>query len=148
MAAKEKGTKIPKSFAKIFGGLHAFVYKATKGRIGGSMGDANIVVLETTGAKSGKKRTNPLLTIDHKDGWAVVASFSGHDAHPGWYHNLKAHPEATLVMGKDRHQVTARDTSGAERAELWDQLTTSYPDYAKYQRVTDRVIPVVALDPR
>ena len=148
MSTKEKGTKVPKGLAKIFGALHARVYKLTRGRLGADMRGNQIVILETLGAKSGKVRSTPLMAVETAGGWSVVASFSGHDAHPGWYHNLMANPEASLLVGNRTHQVLARDTEGAERAELWDSLAESYPSFAKYQRATDRVSPVVSLSRR
>lgn len=145
---KERGTKIPKGFARVFTGLHGLVYRLSKGRLGGKIDGAHMVVLGTTGAKSGTRRMSPLVAIDHFDGWAVVASFSGHDVDPGWCHNLRAHPEATLQIGPDVHQVRAAPVEGEMRSELWDRFKTAYPDYAKYERVTDREFPIFALTPR
>ena len=143
---KERGTKIPKPLAKIFTGLHGKLYKLSGGRIGSKMQDGLVVLLGTTGAKSGKARTSPLIAIEHGDGWALVASFSGHDVHPGWYHNLVANPEATIQIGREITSVRARTVEGEERTELWDRFTAVYGDYEKYARVTDREIPLVALE--
>lgn len=139
-------TKMNKTAARIFTGLHGSIYKLTKGKVGGKMAGGNIIVLETKGRKSGKVRQRPLIALDHPDGWAIVASFSGHDEHPGWFHNLQADPTATIRLGSDSYRVKARVTSGGERTELWDKLTAIYADYDEYQAVTERKIPVVVLE--
>ncbi len=144
---KERGTKIPKPIAKIFTGLHGKLYALSGGRIGSKMSGGAIVLLNTTGAKSGKTRSSPLIALDHNDGWAVIASFSGHDVHPGWFHNLQANPEASITIGKTTTAVKARTVGSDERAELWDRAVAAYSDYEKYARVTDREIPIVALEP-
>lgn len=136
-------TKINKNVARIFTALHGKIYKLTGGRAG-----KNIIVLGTTGRKSGQLRERPLMAGDHADGWVVVASFSGHDEHPAWYLNLKANPEATVHQGSTVHEATARETDGDERQKLWDQMTDIYPDYNEYQKVTDREIPVLVLERR
>lgn len=139
-------TKMNKTATRFFTGLHGALYKLTRGKVGGKMSGGHIIVLGTTGRRSGKKRERPLIAMDHPDGWVVVASYSGHDEHPGWYHNLMAEPEATVQIGSDVHDVTARTTSGDERAELWEQMAKVYPDYEEYQKVTDREIPVLVLE--
>jgi deazaflavin-dependent oxidoreductase (nitroreductase family) len=138
-------TKVNKTAVRIFTGLHGAVYKLSGGRIAGSQG-GRIIVLGTTGRKTGKRRERPLISGDHPDGWVVVASFSGHDQHPAWYLNLQANPSATVQIGSDKHDVTARDTEGDERKELWDQMVGLYADYDEYQKVTEREIPVVVLE--
>ena len=139
-------TKVNKRVAKIFTGLHGRVYKLSKGKIGGSSGDATIAVLTTTGRKSGKTRTTPLLAGSHPDGWVVIASYSGHDEHPGWYHNIKSTPNCSLQVGDTHHRVTAREATGDERITLWNEMASAYPDYAEYEAVTDREIPVIVLE--
>lgn len=139
-------TKMHKGMTKVFSGAHALLYKASGGKLGSSMSGGTIGLLTTTGRKSGKERTVPLIVVDNGDGWAVSASYSGHDVHPAWYLNMQAKPEATLTIGKTDHSVRPRVLEGAERKEVWDRLTSAYPDYAEYQKVTGRVIPVVALE--
>ena len=140
-------TKIPKAMSKAFSAMHRGVYKLSSGRIGGSFGASKVILITTTGRKSGKKRTLPLIGVDHGDGWGIIASASGHDTHPAWYLNLKANPEATVTVGKTEHSVVARILEGEERQQVWDQAVEANPDYAEYQKVTDRVIPVLALEP-
>lgn len=139
-------TKINKNAAKIFTTLHGKLYKLSGGRMSGNMSGGEIIVLGTTGRKSGKARERPLVGGNHPDGWVIIASFSGHDEHPDWYHNLKANPAATVTVGKDTHEVTARETEGAERTELWDKMVETYADYKEYQKVTERNIPVLVLE--
>lgn len=134
-------TKINKKIARIFTSLHGKIYKLTGGQAG-----KNIIVLGTTGRKSGQRRERPLMAGDHPDGFVVVASFSGHDEHPAWYLNLMADPVATVQQGSTVHEVTARATSGEERQKLWDEMVAVYPDYTEYQAVTEREIPVLVLE--
>lgn len=139
-------TKMNKTGAKIFTGLHGLVYRISNGKVGGKMAGGAIIVLGTTGRKSGKKRERPLIAGDHPDGWVVVASFSGHDEHPAWYHNLMSNPDATVQLGSDVHSVRARVSEGDEREKLWDEMASIYSDYDEYQAVTDREIPVLVLE--
>jgi len=133
--------------AKVFSAMHRGVYKLSGGRIGGSFGESKIILLTTTGRKSAKKRTLPLVGVDYGDGWGVIASASGHDKHPAWFLNLEAKAEATVTAGKTEHPVVARILEGDERQQVWDQAVKANADYAEYQKVTNRVIPVVALEP-
>lgn len=139
-------TKINKTVGKVFTGLHRSLYKLSGGRIGGSMSGGDIIVLGTTGAKTGKARETALIGGHHDDGWIVIASWSGHDEHPGWFHNLQANPEATVLKGKEKTKVRARVAEGSERDELWARMAAVYSDYDAYQDVTDRTIPVVVLE--
>ncbi len=139
-------TKVNKTVARIFNGLHRGVYKLSRGRFGGKIAGGAIILLRTTGRKSGKQRECPLIAGDHTDGWVIVASFSGHDEHPAWYLNLEADPAATVTLGNVETPVRARATEGEERAALWDQMAEIYGDYNEYQAVTDREIPVLVLE--
>lgn len=139
-------TKINKRVGKMFTGLHAQVYKMSGGKLGGSSGSASIAVLITLGRKSGKTRTSPLLVNPHPDGWVVIASYSGHDEHPGWYYNVKSTPNCELQLGRVRHRVSAREVTGDERVTLWNEMAAAYPDYDEYKSVTDREIPVLVLE--
>ena len=140
-------TKMPKGVTKIFSGGHTLLYKLSGGKLGSTMSGGQIGLLTTTGRKSGNDRTVPLIFVEHGKGWAVTASHSGHDFDPAWYLNLQAQPEADLTVAKTTHRVRARVLEGEERAETWNRLNAAYSDYAEYQKVTDRVIPVVALEP-
>lgn len=139
-------TKMNPTIGKIASKLHTGVYKMTGGKLGGKLGDAQAMVLGTTGRKSGKHRETPVFGVEHPNGWLIIASNSGHDKAPDWYFNLMAQPEATVQVGSDVHPVSARVLEGNERRGAWDQMVAVYKDYNAYQEVTDRVIPVLALD--
>ncbi len=139
-------TKVNKTVGKIFTGLHRSLYKLTGGKFGGKMAGGDIIVLGTTGAKTGKARETALIGGNHDSGWVVIASWSGHDEHPGWFHNLTANPDATVLLGKEKTNVRARVAEGAERDDLWAAMTEVYSDYDEYEKVTDRTIPVVVLE--
>ncbi len=141
-------TQVPKGLAKVLAAFHKGVYKISGGKIGGKISGGDIVLLTTTGRKSGKARTTPLIAMKDGADYIVIASFSGHDAHPAWYLNLESKPEATVTIGRDEHSVLAVVTEGEDRTKLYDEMTQIYGDYAEYQKATDRVIPVVRLTPR
>lgn len=107
-----------------------------------------VVLLTTTGAKSGKQRLVPLMRVEHDGSYAAVASKGGAPEHPAWYGNLRAHPDITLQDGTEVHEVRARELSGAEREQWWARAVEAYPPYADYQTRTDRLIPVLVLEPR
>ena len=137
--------RINKTMTKLFTSAHRVVYKISKGKIGATQAGAKVAVLTTTGRKSGKDREVPIIVEEDGNGWVVVASYSGHDENPGWYHNLKASPAARLLIGDESHPVVATELDGARRQAGWDKLAAVYPDYNEYQKVTDRQIPVLHL---
>ncbi len=140
--------RINKTVTKIFSTVHRWLYQASGGRLGGKMRGAPVAILATTGRRSGKPRSTPIYVIADDGNWVGTASYSGHDVHPAWYLNLEANPEATLTVDGTDHAVRARTAAGAERDRLWAKLVDVYPDYAEYQKVTDRAIPVVVFEPR
>jgi deazaflavin-dependent oxidoreductase (nitroreductase family) len=128
---------------------HTFVYRLTGGRIGHTFpGLPTMLLLDHVGAKSGSKRTSPLLYIRDGDDLVLVASKGGYPKHPGWYHNLRANPDTEVQVGSERRAVRARVATPEERARLWPRVVASYGSYADYQRRTDREIPIVILEPR
>ena len=106
-----------------------------------------IVVITSTGARSGKLRKNPVMRVEKDGVYAAVASQGGAPTHPTWYHNLLAHPEVELQDGPEPRDYRARLTSGRERAEWWERAVAQYAPYAEYQQRTDREIPVFVLEP-
>jgi deazaflavin-dependent oxidoreductase (nitroreductase family) len=110
--------------------------------------DRPVVLLTTRGARSGKERLVPLMRVEHDGVYAAVASKGGAPEHPAWYGNLRAHPDITVQDGTEVHEVTAREVSGAEREEWWARSVAAYPPYAEYQTKTDRLIPLLLLEPR
>ncbi|MEU3712944.1 nitroreductase family deazaflavin-dependent oxidoreductase [Streptomyces catenulae] len=105
-----------------------------------------VVVLTTRGAKSGKLRKSPVMRVEHNGRYAAVASLGGAPRHPVWYHNLVADPRLELQDGPVRQDMTAREVHGAEKAEWWARAVDAFPDYAEYQKKTDRTIPVFVLE--
>ena len=145
--AKNRLVQAPPTLAKGFSALHRFWYRASKGRLGGSFHGAPAVLLTTTGARTGKERTWPLLGLPVGDGYAFAASNGGHDRHPAWYLNLSANPAVTVQVGGRRIDGLAREAIGAERDALWARFVEVYAGYGDYERATARRIPVVVVAP-
>ena len=129
--------------------VHEAVFTLSSGRIAGKAGGMPVVMLTTTGRKSGAKRRT-MLTSPLQDGDKVVliASYGGDDRHPAWYLNLRDNPEVEATMGGSTKPMRARTATAGEKAELWPKITAKYKGYAGYQTKTDRDIPVVILEPR
>lgn len=106
-----------------------------------------VVILTTTGAKSGKLRKTPLMRVEHDGSYAVVASLGGAPKNPVWYHNVIADPHVELQDGPVRQDMVAREVAGDEKAVWWERAVAAFPDYANYQANTDRQIPVFVLTP-
>jgi len=120
-------------------------FRANQGEVGGYFEGAPMVLLTTTGAKSGKARTNPLVYVADGDRFVVMASKGGAPTNPDWYHNLLANPDATVEIGTERFDVTATVLTGDERDRAWDAMVAQRPGFAEYETKTDRKIPAVAL---
>jgi deazaflavin-dependent oxidoreductase (nitroreductase family) len=131
-------------------GGHTAIYRATKGVIGHRIpGLGPHLLLDHVGAKSGKRRTSPLLYTKDGDDLVIIASKGGNPKHPGWYHNLRANPDTEVQVGAERRKVHARVAEdGDERKRLWNKAVAQYGGYAGYQKRTDRKIPVVVLERR
>ncbi|CAL9356079.1 nitroreductase family deazaflavin-dependent oxidoreductase [Streptomyces albus] len=123
------------------------LYEGSGGTEGTTMRGLPVIILTTRGAKSGKVRKTPLMRVEHDGKYAVVASKGGAPSHPVWYHNLVADPRVELQDGPKRQDMTAREVTGEEKAVWWQRAVEAYPDYADYQRNTDREIPVFVLEP-
>ena len=126
----------------------AELYESSGGTKGTTLRGMPVVVLWTVGAKSGKIRKTPLMRVEHDGDYAVVASLGGAPQHPVWYHNVVANPHVELQDGPERHDYTAREVTGEEKALWWERAVAAYPDYASYQERTDREIPVFVLERR
>ena len=128
---------------------HVVLYRVSRGRLGGRIpSGAPVLLLTTTGRKSGKQRTTPLLYLEDTSRYVVVASVGGAPKHPAWYLNLLANPAATIAVGRRKLAVTASTASPEERTRLWPLAVQLYPGYDDYQARTTREIPVVILAPR
>ena len=128
--------------------LHRLVYRASGGRLGSSMGKASVLLLTTTGRRSGKPRTTPLYYVRDGTNFAVVASNGGSDRDPAWWLNLKANPAAMVQAGRKHCKVLASVATAEEHDRLWPVLVITYPGYADYVAGTPRAIPVVILRDR
>jgi F420H(2)-dependent quinone reductase len=127
--------------------VHVLLYRASGGRIGGRIWGLGVLLLTTTGRKTGKKRTVALCYLADGDRFVVVASNGGTARYPAWWLNLSHTPRATIEVGRTRSTVTTRDASPEERARLWAELTAIAPGYLKYEARTTRPIRLVILEP-
>jgi deazaflavin-dependent oxidoreductase (nitroreductase family) len=132
--------------AKVLGTAHRVLYRLSGGRIGATIWSLPVVLLTTTGRKTGKARTTALCTLRVDDDFVVIASFGGMERHPDWWLNLEHTPRATLQIGRQHVIVDARTATGEERARLWAKVVTRAPGYLNYARRTAREIPVVVLE--
>jgi deazaflavin-dependent oxidoreductase (nitroreductase family) len=133
---------------RLMGG-HATVYRLTRGLVGHRIpGGPPMLLLDHVGAKSGQKRTAPLVYVKDGDDIVLVASKGGNPRNPAWFHNLKANPETTVQIGSEKRPVRARVATDAEHKRLWPKAVATYGGYAGYQKRTDRKIPLVVLERR
>jgi deazaflavin-dependent oxidoreductase (nitroreductase family) len=124
-------------------------YESSGGTEGTTLRDTGwpVIILTTTGARSGRIRKTALMRVEHDGAYAVVASLGGAPKHPVWYFNVVADPHVELQDGPVRQDMTAREITGAEKAIWWERAVAAYPPYAEYQEKTDREIPVFVLEP-
>lgn len=131
-------------------GLHTRAYRATGGRIGQRIPGVpgSMCLLDHVGARSGVKRTTPLLYVRDGEDVVLVASKGGFPRHPAWFHNLKANPETTVQVGGERLHVRARVATPEERERLWPKAEEAWPGFRTYRARSEREIPMVVLEPR
>lgn len=122
-------------------------FRANEGRVGGQFEGAPVLLLHTSGAKSGLERVNPMMYLDLDGHRYVFASKAGADTNPDWYHNLLAHPEVDVEVGTSRYRAVAAPLPEEERARVYAEQARRYPGFAEYQEKTTRAIPVVELSP-
>lgn len=120
-------------------------FRSSGGKLGGPFEGAPVLLLTTTGARSGQPRTSPMMYLPEGDRIIVFASNEGKDTHPSWYHNLRANPSATVEVGTETFAVTASQITGQEHDRLYGIQADRYPGFATYRERTDRVIPVIEL---
>jgi deazaflavin-dependent oxidoreductase (nitroreductase family) len=121
-------------------------FRANEGRVGGPFEGAPVLLLTSTGARSGEQRTTPVVYLRDGDRMVIFASKGGAPTNPAWYHNLRANPAATVEVGNETTGVNAVVTEGEERERLFDRQAELFPQFADYARKTTREIPVVALE--
>ncbi len=141
-------SQLKDAFARAVTFLHTQAYRRTGGKLGGKAGKAPMMLLTTTGRRSGQPRTSPLMCIRDGDRYLAVASYGGDDRDPQWFKNLQANPEATIQVGADTIRVRATMATPEEKKELWPRAVAAYKGYDAYQRRTSRDIPVVILRPQ
>ena len=128
---------------------HTALYRLTGGRIGHRVpGAPPMLLLDHVGAKSGAKRTSPLVYVRDGDDLVLVASKGGYPKNPGWFYNLKANPDTEVQVGSEHRRVHAHVADSEERKRLWPMALKTYGGYADYQKRTEREIPLVILSPR
>jgi deazaflavin-dependent oxidoreductase (nitroreductase family) len=122
-------------------------FRANGGKVGGPFEGAPVLLLHTTGAKTGQQRVNPMMYQKLGDGYAVFASKGGAPTNPDWYHNLVAYPRVQAEIGTETVELDARVADAQTREPIWTAWKTAYPGFADYERNTTRQIPVVILEP-
>ena len=133
---------------RLFSRLHALWYRLFRGRVVGKMGKAPILLLTTTGRRTGKARELPLMYQEEGEAIYLVASNGGRPHHPAWYLNLRDNPNVKVQIGTDERAMVARTADDDERARIWPKMTAVYKSYDSYVKKTDRHIPVVILEPQ
>lgn len=123
-------------------------FRANEGQVGGYFAGASLLLLHSTGARTGEARLHPLVFQAVGDSYAIFASKAGADSHPAWYHNLVATPDTQIEVGTEVVDVKARVLPADEREPIWERQKKLAPGFAEYEQKTDRTIPVVVLDPR
>jgi deazaflavin-dependent oxidoreductase (nitroreductase family) len=121
-------------------------FRANHGRLGGPFEGGPMLLLTTTGARSGQRRVNPMMYLQEGDKLYVFASKGGAPTNPDWYHNLIAHPQVTVELGDETFQATATPVAGAERDRIYAEQSRRYPMFGEYQQKAKRTIPVVAIE--
>jgi deazaflavin-dependent oxidoreductase (nitroreductase family) len=121
-------------------------FRANEGKVGGMFAGAPLLLLTTTGAKSGQPRIAPLAYTTDNGRWVVIASKGGAPTHPDWFHNVRANPEVKVEVGKETFPARATVPEGAERQRLFEQMAAKMPNFAEYQRNTTRKLPVIVLE--
>jgi deazaflavin-dependent oxidoreductase (nitroreductase family) len=122
-------------------------FRANGGKVGGQFEGAPLLLLHTTGAKTGAERISPVMYRADGDRLVIFASKAGADTNPDWFHNLRANPKVVVEVGTQTRDVIARVASGEERDRLWEAHKRAWPGFAGYERKTARQIPVVILEP-
>jgi len=120
-------------------------FRANEGKVGGHFEGATLLLLHTTGAKSGKERVSPVMTFEDDGKHVIIASKAGADTHPDWYYNIVANPEVSVELGTEKFDAVATVTDEPQRTELYDKVEAISAGFTEYKNKTDRVIPVVTL---
>jgi F420H(2)-dependent quinone reductase len=146
---KDRDNSFLRSVLKVVAPLHRRLYRASGGRVGGNWANDRmpVLLLTTTGRRTGKERTWPVGYMRDGDAYVIVASNGGLAAHPSWYYNLTAEPRVVIEVGGERKAVQATTTDGTERSRLWARIVDRYSNFTKYQDGVTRELAVVLLRP-
>jgi deazaflavin-dependent oxidoreductase (nitroreductase family) len=120
-------------------------FRASGGQVGGNYKNMTLLLLHTTGAKSGQPRLNPVVYTEDNGRYVIIASKGGAPSNPDWYYNLKAYPEVEVEVGTEQFKARATITEEPERTRLYDQMAAQYPFFEEYRQGTERQIPVITL---
>jgi deazaflavin-dependent oxidoreductase (nitroreductase family) len=131
----------------LFTAIHVFLYRLTGGMIGGKFGPGQVLLLDSVGKKTGKRRTNPVMYFRDGNNYVVTASAGGAVHNPGWYHNLKANPRTTIQVMGQKMTVTVEEALAQKREALWAQLVAQQAQFKGYESRTTRKIPMLILKP-
>jgi deazaflavin-dependent oxidoreductase (nitroreductase family) len=123
-------------------------FRANAGKVGGRFAGKNLLLLHSTGAKSGRERVNPVAYVKDGDRYVIIASKGGAPTNPAWYHNLRTHPLVTVEVGTETIQVRAQVAPEPERSRLYAKMVEMLPGFADYEQKTSRKIPVFLLTPQ
>ncbi len=144
VARKNQVAGIGKSLQRLFMKGHVSLYRLTGGKVGGG---EHLLILTTTGRKSGVERDSPLFFFHDGDQFIIIASAGGAPKHPTWWLNLKSNPQAKIQTGSQVISVAAKEAEGEERARLWAIIADNYKNFVQYQTRTSRELPVIILTP-
>jgi len=139
--------KVRRFLIRVMSRAHGGVYRASRGRLLGHLAGMPVLLLTTTGRRSGRRRTVALTYFRDGADLVVIGSFGGSDLPPGWWLNLQRAPKASVLIRGTTSKVTARTATAEEHGRLWPLITAAYPGYARYQERTARLIPIVMLTP-
>ena len=123
-------------------------FRKNHGKVGGQFEGATLLLINHKGARTGKSRTNPVMYLKEGNRYIVFASKGGAPTNPDWYHNLKAHPDVKIEVGKETIDARAEEITGKERDRIYAEQASRYPQFAQYQRQTKRTIPIIAFIPK
>jgi deazaflavin-dependent oxidoreductase (nitroreductase family) len=145
--ASAKWVRKHRGLMRIYWRVHRFAYRLSGGRLGKKIGERDILMLTTTGRKSGQARSIAIYYFRDGDNLVVIASNGGEDYDPAWWLNLKSHPEAVVQIGSRKLTVAAEEATGEERERLWNMVKREEPQFRTYEKLSKRQIPVVVLRP-
>jgi proline iminopeptidase len=130
---------------RFFLSIYVFLYRLTAGSFGGKVQGLSVLLLTTSGRKTGKLRTTPLGYFEQDGGYVIIGSNAGANSNPGWFYNLKSHPQAKIQIKEKQFEVNARIVGSEKRSQLWERLVEISPAYGNYAKKTNREIPLVFL---